>query len=95
MISLFSGLYALGYAGSAALTLARSKAWLPQLAYIHTGLALSLGVVLLSSQSALLNFRQISIDSQLWRLHEGRASPDQFDLKYLRFELGRPGHEAL
>ncbi len=85
----FAVLYSGGYAVA---VLWRGTAWLARLAPVNTALALLLVAVLLASQSPLLNLRAISLHSQLAQAGERL---DRLDFKYLRWDLGRPGIEAL
>lgn len=85
----FALLYAGGYAVA---VLWRGRHWLARLAPVNTAVALLLVAVLLSTQSPLLDLRTLSLRSQLAQAGERL---DQLDLKYLRWDLGQPGVEAL
>lgn len=85
--------YAFAYAASALRR--RAAGWLSGVAIANPLIALGLAALLLATQSPLLDFRAITIASQLQRLQDGRVSPAEFDYEYFRWELGRPGVEAL
>ncbi len=95
LVTLFTSLYALGYAISSLLSLRSSNAWSGWTAAVNIVLALILTTVLLASQSPLLDFRALSVKDQLARAAQDAGHLDKLDLQYLRFELGAPGHQAL
>jgi hypothetical protein len=45
--------------------------------------------------SPLLDARGISVRSQVVRLMDGQVTAEKFDYRYLRFDLGRAGEQAL
>lgn len=92
LISAFAMLYAFGYAAA---VLRRSDAWLSLIAPVSAVIGLLLSAVLLLTQSTLLDFRVIAVNSQLAQLDKGAVTLEKFDLTYLRWNLGRPGVEAL
>lgn len=83
-------LYTLGYAINAL-----SRGWLSALGTVNTWMALLLIGILLAIHTPLLDPQRISVSSQVSRLLAGVTEVDRFDFNYLRFNLGRPGDEAL
>lgn len=83
-----AGAYALGYAVAA---LRRSPVWLAGIAPVNRAASLLGAVLLLLTQTGALDFRAITAHALLER---GAALNDE-DLRYLRWELGRPGVYAL
>jgi hypothetical protein len=88
LITLIAAAYAGAYAFS---VLARRERWLGAMGPANVAIAALLVLVLLATQSPLLDFRAIAVSDQLART----ADPAKLDLNYLRFEAGRPGYEAL
>jgi hypothetical protein len=88
----FALLYALGYAVA---VVRRTPVWLSRVAPVNTAIALAVVAVLLLSQSPLFDLRRISAHSQFARIANGAVSDQALDLDYFRWELGRPGREAL
>jgi hypothetical protein len=70
-------------------------AWPTMMASVNSILGVFVIVVLLLSNSPLLDFRKLSLASQMHRLTSGAVSPEDFDDQYLRNELARPGYLAL
>ncbi len=56
---------------------------------------LLLMLVMLAVNSPLLDLRKLVVHNQLQRLQEGLVSPEELDLHYFRYQLARPGHDAL
>ncbi|MGH1374579.1 MAG: DUF4153 domain-containing protein [Cellvibrionaceae bacterium] len=69
--------------------------WLRQLSWINVRMGLVVLGLMLLVNSPLLDFRKISVNSQIDRLKQGVVSRENFDFRYLRNELARPGYEAL
>jgi hypothetical protein len=69
--------------------------WLKQLSRVNVALGLAVLGLMLAVNSPLLDFRKITVASQLQRLDSGQVSPDDFDVRYFRYDLARPGYEAL
>jgi len=88
-------LVALGYAGGYAFAAARRGPWLAFLE--RTNIAMSYVVVLIAFvlHTPIADPDRLSVASQVARLQDGRTEAEQFDLKYLRFEAGRYGTQAL
>lgn len=73
----------------------RRAAWPTMMASVNSILGVFVIVVLLLSNSPVLDFRKLSLASQMHRLTSGAVSPEDFDDQYLRDELARPGYLAL
>ncbi|MCH9819545.1 MAG: DUF4153 domain-containing protein [Gammaproteobacteria bacterium] len=73
----------------------RRAAWPTMMASVNSILGVFVIVVLLLSNSPVLDFRKLSLASQMHRLTSGAVSPADFDDQYLRAELARPGYLAL
>lgn len=69
--------------------------WLLQLSWINVRMGLMVLLAMLLVNSPLADFRKISVDSQLQRLADGQVTLKEFDFRYLRYELSRPGYDAL
>ncbi len=61
----------------------------------NTGLAVVLAVALVLINTGLLDFRRLAADNQVARLEAGEVAPEDIDVTYMRFTLGRYGNEAL
>ncbi|MBI3896998.1 MAG: DUF4153 domain-containing protein [Gammaproteobacteria bacterium] len=84
-------LYGVGYAAAAW----RRGPWMHAIGKTNLRMALvCLGVLLLLLSPALSPYK-ISLNSQIARLMDGRTRATDFDYAYLRFSLGKPGHDAL
>ena len=73
----------------------RRDNWLVQLSWVNVrmgGLVLALMILL---NSPLLDFRKITVSSQLHRLEQTQLTLDELDLAYFRQELAYPGYLAL
>lgn len=85
-------LFALCYSYS---ILRRRDSWLAAASRINVRLGLVVLAAMLLANSPLLDFRKVSVSSQLARLEYGQVSPEEFDVDYFARHLGRPGYEAL
>lgn len=85
-------LFAVGY--SAGIIRKRDN-WISQLSKVNIGMGLVVLVVTLLVNSPLLDFRKLSVNSQLARLNAGHVDIENFDFHYLRNHLARPGYLAL
>ena len=85
-------LFSLGYVLA---VIKRRAAWPTMMASVNSILGVFVIVVLLLSNSPVLDFRKLSLASQMHRLTSGAVSPEDFDDQYLRAELARPGYLAL
>lgn len=88
MLSLFSIGYVIGI-------VRRRDAWTEELARINTGMGFVVLGILLLANSPLLDFRKISLESQLERVASGAIELTDFDFWYAKNRLARPGHLAL
>lgn len=69
--------------------------WVAQLSKVNIGMGLVVLMVTLLVNSPLLDFRKISVNSQLARLDSGLVTIEEFDFHYFRNHLARPGYLAL
>jgi hypothetical protein len=69
--------------------------WLQHLSWINVRMGLVLLAVMLLVNSPLIDFRKITVQSQLARLQQGSTTLADFDLRYFRHELAKPGYDAL
>jgi hypothetical protein len=88
LVTCFAALYALSYALG---VVVRRERWLALAGPANVAIAALLVVTLLLTQSPLLDFRRISVANQLARSDD----VTKIDLRFLRFDAGRPGQEAL
>ncbi len=58
-------------------------------------MGLVLLAVMMLVNSPLIDFRKITVQSQLARLEDGRTLLADFDLHYFRHDLAKPGYDAL
>jgi hypothetical protein len=87
---------AAGFAVSYSYALIRRRTnWFDMVIETNRVMAAVIAVVCILACTPLLNLKKISADSQVALLNNGKISTARFDLNYLRFNLGRPGHEAL
>jgi hypothetical protein len=85
-------LFALGYVVG---ILRRRDSWTRELARVNTGMGLAVLAIMLLSNSPLLDFRKLSLASQLARVESGDIRLDEFDYWYVRNHLARPGYLAI
>jgi hypothetical protein len=88
-------MYALGYAWSAARSFFNRGVWLEKLAPTNVIVAGIILLTVVATHSPLLSPLKIAGHSQVMRLLEGKVEIEQFDFKYLRFDLGQVGVDAL
>lgn len=69
--------------------------WFPAAGKANVVMGIVVLITLLAVNSPLLNFRSISVQSQLARLESGKVEPKGFDYHYFAYHLGRPGYLAL
>ena len=69
--------------------------WTDGLATCNTRIAVLMLAGLLLTNSPLLDFRKLSLASQMARLERGDVMLDTFDFFYVRQELARPGYLAI
>ncbi|USX16417.1 DUF4153 domain-containing protein [Oxalobacteraceae bacterium OTU3CAMAD1] len=88
---LVASCYAIGYAWAAY----QYDTWLRPLAPVNVTAAFLVIAVMLALFTPIADPARISVNSQMARLESGKTAPGQFDFRYLRFEGGRYGREAL
>ncbi len=93
--ALIVGLATLYAAGHAWAVLRPRGGWLPLLQPVNKGLSLVLIGLVVLANSPLLDVHRIGIASVSARLAAAAPDLDEDDLRYLRFETGRRGPEAL
>lgn len=69
--------------------------WLQQLSRVNVTMGLVVLALMVMVNSPLLDFRKITVASQLQRLNSGELKPDDFPISYFRYQLARPGYLAL
>lgn len=92
VVCLILSLFALGYAVG---IVSKRDRWPGMLAKVNTQMGLVVLAIMILSNSPVLDFRKISIDSQLLRLHSGDIELADFDYYYARQYLARPGYQAV
>lgn len=85
-------LFALGYVVG---ILRKRDGWTEDLARVNTGMGLVVLATMLLANSPLLDFRKISLASQLARVDAGEVELADFDFGYAYATLARPGYLAL
>lgn len=85
-----------GFAVSYSYALIRYRTrWFDTVVKTNRLMAAVIGIISVLVCTPVLDLKKISTNSQLSMLEKGVINTNRFDLKYLRFSLGRPGHEAL
>jgi hypothetical protein len=69
--------------------------WLERLSWVNVRMGLVVMAIALLSASPLLDFRKISLASQLQRVEQGKIAIDELDFRYFYRQLARPGYLAL
>ena len=82
-------LFSCGYAGS---ILRLRDAWPRNLAFVNRSMGLAILAFMLLSNSPLLDFRLISLESQQRRVESGEIELREFDFYYAGEFLGRPAY---
>jgi hypothetical protein len=100
-----AAIWGIGYAGAVLLDAItqllrwrlerRAASWPSSIGKINTVAALLLALIVMAMNSPLLDPYRLSANNQVDRLLTRRASPENFDFSYLRFNLGRYGNSAL
>ncbi len=72
----------------------RRAAWTTDRARVNTAMGLVVLALMLLANSPLLDFRKISLNSQLNRVESGEIELKDFDFWYARNRLARPGYLA-
>ena len=69
--------------------------WIELVSRINVGMGLVVLFFMLLVNTPLLDFRKITVHSQLQRLDLESNNPEKLDLRYFRQALARPGYNAL
>ena len=85
-------LFAVGYVVG---IVRRRDEWTRGLAQVNTAMGIVVLVLMLLVNSPLLDFRKISLASQLSRVESGEIELREFDFWYARNHLARPGYLAM
>lgn len=85
-------LFAVGYVVG---VLRKRDEWTADLARVNTAMGLVVLAVLLLANTPVLDFRKISLASQVARVESGEVELRDFDFAYAHRVLARPGHLAL
>ena len=92
VVWLILSLFAFGYAFG---VIRNRDEWTAGLARVNTAMGLVVLAILLLANSPLLDFRKISVSSQLNRVESGDIELAEFDFWYVRNHLARPGYLAV
>ena len=88
-VCIILALFSCGYAGS---ILRLRDAWPRNLAFVNRSMGLAILAFMLLSNSPLLDFRLISLESQQRRVESGEIELREFDFYYASEFLGRPAY---
>ena len=69
--------------------------WIENLSWVNIRMGLMVLATMLLVNSPLLDFRKISVASQMARLESGAVSYEDFDIEYIKNNLVSPGYDAL
>jgi len=89
VVWLILALFSLGYVVG---IIRRRGQWTAELARVNTAMGLVVLAIMLLANSPVLDFRKISLNSQLARVESGEIEIQEFDFFYAKNELGRPGY---
>ena len=92
VVCLVLTLFAIGYVIG---IVRRRDAWTGELARVNTVMGLVVVGILVLANSPLLDFRKISLHSQLERVASGEIALEAFDFRYARTHLARPAYLAM
>ena len=92
VVWLVLALFAIGYVVG---IVRRRDAWTGELARVNTAMGLVVLVIMVVANSPLLDFRKISLGSQLNRVESGEIELADFDFWYAKYHLARPGYLAM
>lgn len=73
----------------------KRDAWLETLGSVNIAMGFFVLTLMLLVNSPVLNFQQISANSQIARLDEGKVNFEEFDYYYFGYALGRQGYLKL
>ena len=90
IITAIASLYAVGYMLSAL-----SRSLVKNLQYVNIGVALITLAVTIALLTPVLDIHRIAVHSQVQALATGEVTAKRFDFRYLKFESGQAGKEAL
>jgi hypothetical protein len=85
----FLMLFSLGYVWG---IVRRRDAWTAELARVNTVMGIVVAVVMLLANSPVLDFRRISLASQVARVERGDIGAEALDFAYIGRNLARPGY---
>jgi len=86
---------AIGYAGGYAAAALRPGTWLHSLKTWNFGMSLVVLAMIIALFSPLGSPERIAVADQIARLNSGKISAEKFDYRFLRWEGGRYGMQAL
>jgi hypothetical protein len=92
VVWLILALFSLGYLVG---IVRRRAQWTTELARVNTAMGLIVLAIMLLANSPALDFRKISLASQLARIETGEIELREFDFYYAKNQLGRPGYLAM
>jgi hypothetical protein len=92
IVWLILSLFAVGYVVG---IVRRRDQWTNELARVNTGMGLVVLAIMLLANSPVLDFRKISLASQLRMVDSGEMELQGFDFWYTKQHLGRPGYLAM
>lgn len=92
VVWLVLALFAIGYVVG---IVRRRDAWTGELARVNTAMGLVVLAIMVVANSPLLDFRKISLSSQLNRVESGDITLAEFDFWYAKNHLARPGYLAM
>jgi len=92
VVWLILSLFAVGYVVG---IVRRRDQWTGDLARVNTGMGLVVLAIMLLANSPVLDFRKISLSSQLGRVESGEVELQDFDFWYAKQHLARPGYLAM
>ena len=88
----FLALFSVGYLWG---IIKQRDVWLHRLSWVNVRMGILLLCTMILINSPLVDFRKISVNSQLAQLESGKVKPEDFDIHYFRRDLMKPGYEAL
>ena len=92
VVWLILSLFAVGYVVG---IVRRRDVWTAELARVNTAMGLVVLAIMVVANSPLLDFRKISLSSQINRVESGEIALAEFDFWYAKNHLARPGHLAV
>jgi len=92
LVCLVLSLFSLGYIWG---IIRKKSRWPETLAIVNVNMGLCILALALLANSPFLDFRKISLESQLSRLASGEQNIENFDFLYVHRNLAKPGHLAL